>query len=302
LRNMTNSVGPEIAGALARFWAGGEGPPQTSIASALALAGYEEPLADATANKAQRVLMAVRGADEDEVRLVVEELLTLLRSTGYFDSAQDPKVVSLRTAFRRRGFSLSGAGYVDWWPDKDQEESVATSTVEKAVTPPAALKVEVATIPGVDLLVSSLRRLAYSFRPLVMRRRGRTGISISDEYDLQDLVESLLKSLYNDVRAEERTPSYAGASSVMDFLVKDEAVAVEVKVTAPGRLPRHVKTELLVDISDYRQHPSVSTLIAVVYDLASTFGNPTGFERDLSGQHGNLEARVLVVGWPLPSS
>jgi hypothetical protein len=31
---------------------------------------------------------------------------------------------------------------------------------------------------------------------------------------------------------------------------------------------------LLVDIHDYQQHPSVETLIAVVYDLASTFDNP----------------------------
>lgn len=42
-----------------------------------------------------------------------------------------------------------------------------------------------------------------------------------DEYDLQDLVESLLRFLYNDVRPEERTPSYAGSSSVMDFLLRD---------------------------------------------------------------------------------
>jgi hypothetical protein len=86
----------------------------------------------------------------------------------------------------------------------------------------------------------------------------------------------------------------------MDFLLKDEAVAVEVKVTAPGRLPKHIKNELLVDINDYQQHPSVRTLIAVVYDIASTFDNPTGFENDLSGQHGSIEVIVLVVGWPLP--
>jgi hypothetical protein len=160
---------------------------------------------------------------------------------------------------------------------------------------------EVVAIPTVGLLVSSLRRLASALRPLVKRRRGRAGISVSDEYDLQDLVESLLKSLYNDVRPEERTPSYAGASSVMDFLLKDDAIAVEVKVTAKGRLPKQIKNELLVDIHDYQQHPSVRTLIAVVYDLASTFDNPVGFEKDLSGRHGNIDVIVLVVGWPIPS-
>jgi hypothetical protein len=306
---MDNFIGPEIAGALARFWTAGQGPSHASIASALALAGYEEPLAGTDANKEQRVLMAVREADEADVhqaKLVVEELLTLLRSVGSFDYPDEPKVVSLRTAFKRRDFSLSAEGYVDWWPVDDLENEETISTVERDTSERdtseslEAPSIQVATIPSVDLLVSSLRRIAYSFRPLVIRRRGRTGMTISDEYDLQDLVESLLKSLYNDVRSEERTPSYAGSSSVMDFLLKDEAVAVEVKVTAVGRLPKQVKTELLVDISDYKQHPSVSTLLAVVYDLAASFNNPIGFERDLSGEHDGLEVRVLVVGWPLP--
>lgn len=83
--------------------------------------------------------------------------------------------------------------------------------------------------------------------PLVVRRRGRPEFRVEDEYDLQDLVESLLRFLYNDVRPEERTPSYAGSSSVMDFLLRDDGVAVEVKATRPGRseppgFPGHDRT------------------------------------------------------------
>jgi hypothetical protein len=113
-------------------------------------------------------------------------------------------------------------------------------------------------------------------------------------------VESLLRSLYGDVRAEERTPSYAGSSSVMDFLLKDDGVAIEVKVTAPRRAEKEIKPELLVDIEDYREHPSVRTLVAVVYDLASTIANPAGFANDLSGSRDGLDVRAFVVGWPLP--
>jgi hypothetical protein len=51
---MTNLVGPEIAGALARFWAGGSGPSHASIGSAFALAGYDEPELDRMGNKEQR--------------------------------------------------------------------------------------------------------------------------------------------------------------------------------------------------------------------------------------------------------
>jgi hypothetical protein len=262
------------------------------------LAGYEEPRTDAT--KQQRVLNAIQNADEETAKRIVEELLNVLRPGGMFDTSRvgtvPADVESLKIAFERRGFKLAEGGYADWASQAQQQPPSAKTTPTTEPT----VEIEVVTIPGIGLLVSSLRRLAFALRPLVQRRRGRDGLTIKDEYDLQDLVESLLKSLYSDVRAEERTPSYAGASSVMDFLLKDEAVAVEVKVTAPGRLPKHIKNELLVDINDYQQHPSVRTLIAVVYDLASTFDNPTGFERDLTGWHRNIEVIVLVVGWPLP--
>jgi hypothetical protein len=155
-------------------------------------------------------------------------------------------------------------------------------------------------VPTADLLQQVLRRLPSALRPLVLRRRQRPAFEVRDEYDLQDAVECLLRSLYNDVRPEERTPSYAGSSSVMDFLIRHDAIAVEVKVTAPGRRDKHIKPELLVDFEDYRQHPSVRVLIAVVYDLASTVPNPAGFENDLSGMRNGLDVRVIVVGWPLP--
>lgn len=294
-----NVVGPEIAGAMARFWTGGRGPSHASVGSAFALAGYEEP--DNTGTKEARVLYALRNADDDTAKRLVEELLGLLRSDGEFDGGlSSPPVASLQKAFDRRGFSLSPEGYVDWTQGGGGEPT--TPSGERVGNdhegPPGAVT-EVA-VPNTALLASALRRLAPALRPLIVRRRNRVGIDVKDEYDLQDFVEALLRSLYNDVRAEERTPSYAGSSSVIDFLLRDDAVAVEVKVTAGGRSEKHIKQELLIDIYDYQQHPRVRTLIAVVYDLASTFNNPAGFERDLSGRHRSLDLVVLVVGWPIP--
>jgi hypothetical protein len=212
---MTNSVGPEIAGALARFWVGGSGPSVSTISSALALAGYDEPETDA--NKQQRVLNAIRNADEETAKRIVEELLNVLRPGGMFDTSRvgtDPRVESLRIAFERRGFKLAEGGYADWVSQAQQQSPSAKPTPEPTV------EIEVVTIPSIGLLVSSLRRLAFALRPLVQRRRGRAGLTIKDEYDLQDLVESLLKSLYSDVRAEERTPSYARCLKRDGFLAE----------------------------------------------------------------------------------
>lgn len=46
---------------------------------------------------------------------------------------------------------------------------------------------------------------------------------LEDEYDVQDLPHALLLLYFDDVRAEEWTPSYAGKSARMDFLLKTRA-------------------------------------------------------------------------------
>lgn len=240
----------------------------------------------------------------------MEELLNILRSAGVFDWADDPAVISLRTAFGRKGFSLTPEGFADWEPKQAPEPTAQTkvSFVEPESheeLPSGRVSIQGPTevyVPGLKLLQDILRRIPFALRPLQVRRRDRTPFTVEDEYDLQDVVEAMLRALYADVRCEERTPSYAGSSSVMDFLVKDEMAAVEIKVSREGRSEKQIKQEILVDIADYAEHPSVATLIVVTYDLAATFGNPQGFERDLTRHHNDLDVNVIVVGWPLPAT
>lgn len=224
-----------------------------------------------------------------------------MRAGGQFDGEGASEAVArAQEAFVRGGHTLDAQGYVRWGSGHSSENALALGE-EGPTGRPEEVEisrfVEVRVSDG-PLLIDSLRRLALAVRPLIDRRRGRAGIEVRDEYDVQDFVEVLLRSLHSDVRAEERTPSYAGSSSVMDFLLKDKAIALEIKVTAPRRTEREIKPELLVDIDDYRRHPNVQTLIAIVYDLASTIRNPAGFENDLSGSREGLDVRVVVVGWP----
>jgi REase_DpnII-MboI len=64
------------------------------------------------------------------------------------------------------------------------------------------------------------------------------------EYDVQDLLHALLHLYCDDIRTEEWTPSYAGASSRMDFLLKKEKIVVEVKKTRQGLDAREVGEQL----------------------------------------------------------
>ena len=57
---------------------------------------------------------------------------------------------------------------------------------------------------------------------LQKRHGSRSGFDIDDEYDVQDLLNGLLRLFFEDIRNEEWNPSYAGSSSKSDFLLKDE--------------------------------------------------------------------------------
>lgn len=298
-RPAENAVGKEIAGAVAAFFHGGAGPTHSEVSTALALAGVAD---NGEGTKQSKVLNAIRTATDDAARTVVDEVVGALRTRG--DLEADPTRTSrLREALARRGAALTADGFVDWPGSNSaavppEAPTSAPQAPPTPVTAPIAHTVEVQE-PSLDMLLSILRRLPSAIRPLMIRRLQRPGLQMVDEYDVQDAAEAALRLVYADVRHEEFTPSSAGSSSRMDLLVKAEQCAVETKVTRPGRAEKDIKKELLVDINDFKHHPTVKTLVIVVYDLAGTFANAAGFEDDLSGDHNGLDVRVLVVGWPV---
>ena len=46
------------------------------------------------------------------------------------------------------------------------------------------------------------------------RYNNRQTSDINDEYDVQDLLHSLLTLYFDDIRREESNPSYAGGASI----------------------------------------------------------------------------------------
>lgn len=144
--------------------------------------------------------------------------------------------------------------------------------------------------------VSNLERLFDRFaevaKQLGQRRYAdRQSFIIADEHDVQDLLHALLRMFYDDVRTEEHTPSYAGKSARMDFLLKREQIVIETKM---GRSGLALGDELLVDIARYKGHAQCQALWCFVYDPGNLVANPRGIESDLSGKHGKLNVRVII--------
>ena len=134
-------------------------------------------------------------------------------------------------------------------------------------------------------------------RQLRSRHDERPTLDISDEYDVQDLLHSLLKLYFDDIRPEEWTPSYAGGSSRMDFLLKNEQLVVEVKKTRDNLRDRLIGEQLIVDIARYKEHPDCKTLVCFIYDAEGLIANPTGLESDLNAF---LTDRLSVRAYVFP--
>lgn len=153
-----------------------------------------------------------------------------------------------------------------------------------------------ATLPtksdAIELLCLRFHAVSMQMRD---RHEARPTLDVADEYDVQDLLHALLRIFFDDVRPEEWTPSYAGKSSRMDFLLPAEETVIEVKKTRPGLGAKELGDQLIVDIARYKTHPSCKRLVCFVYDPEGRIANPRGIERDLSQEAGEFEVEVIIA-------
>jgi hypothetical protein len=152
-----------------------------------------------------------------------------------------------------------------------------------------------ARIDAVVLLEELAERFLYVQRELKNRYGGRPPLTFTDEYDDQDLLRAILRVFFDDVRAEEWTPSYAGAASRIDFLLPDVAVAVELKHMRATLDAKKIGDQLIVDVARYSAHQDIRHLVCIVFDHDGLLQNPRGLEEDLARDASNDGFAVTVV-------
>jgi hypothetical protein len=150
------------------------------------------------------------------------------------------------------------------------------------------------TAKPLSIIDTLLRRFHSVARQLRDRHEQRSTLDVTDEYDVQDLLHALLRLFFKDIRPEEWTPSYAGTSSRMDFLLHAEEIVIEVKKTRKGLKEKDIVDQLLIDIARYEEHPHCKTIVCFVYDPDGWIGNSTAVVSDLEKRTSTIEVRVFV--------
>ncbi|MDF0506400.1 hypothetical protein POK33_37240 [Burkholderia cenocepacia] len=147
----------------------------------------------------------------------------------------------------------------------------------------------------IETLVQVLRRFHTFANDLQRDRAGRPGFEIRDEHDVQHLLYALLKLNFADVQREEPSPSFAGGTSRIDFLLRDLGLAIEVKMAREGMRDRELGEELMTDIARYFEHPKCKGLVFFIYDPHRRIGNVAGLQRDLAER----DSRIQLIFSPV---
>lgn len=150
-----------------------------------------------------------------------------------------------------------------------------------------------------ELLTTLVRGLPRAMHPLTHRRKGSPILEFASEYDVQDLLHALLRPWVGDVRPEEFTPSYAGTSTRMDFLLPAHSIVIELKFVRDRSHGKRIGDELIIDIEHYRRHPACRELWCVIYDPLNHLQNQEGLRTDLEGERtsddGLVNVRVSIL-------
>lgn len=148
------------------------------------------------------------------------------------------------------------------------------------------------------LITTIVQSTSKSILPLQRRRKNSKNIDFNNEYDYQDFLYSMLIPWVKDIRPEEFTPSYAGTSKRVDFLLKDHSLFVEVKYARDKTHAKKIGDEITIDIHHYQSHPECRYLVAIIYDPKRHISNPDGFISDLSRKYtsgeNELDVEILI--------
>lgn len=152
----------------------------------------------------------------------------------------------------------------------------------------------VSKVDDVDVIIEKIcQNFHRCAKSLLNRHDERTTIKIDDEYDVQDLLQGILRLFVEDIRPEDYVPSYAGANSRTDFFLPQRETFIETKMIRKGLDDKKVGEELIIDIARYESR--CKKLICFIYDKNNELKNPYGLISDLEKKStNNLSVKVFI--------
>lgn len=176
----------------------------------------------------------------------------------------------------------------------DVQTQILLEDLEKSL-----LKVKYLELNSEDLIRSIFNNFSNSIQKLRNRRKGHADFEINDEYDVQDLLYVILKSVFPNLRDEDPIAKQGAKGTRIDLIIREEEILIEVKMMKKSDSNEtNFIEQLKIDIESYHQCVWLKKLFCFVYDPykktkdISNFNDLNG-TRDKNGH--KFEVEVIVV-------
>ena len=131
-------------------------------------------------------------------------------------------------------------------------------------------------------------------------KESKSSFKIRKERDVQDLLLSILKLFFDDVRREDGVPSTGSSSSRLDCLLFDNNMVIETKTTLTRSGTRKSITNILEqeindDLIKYNSHQNCYYLFFFIHDPEKKVLNPAGVKKIARTNVGKIKKQKIII-------
>lgn len=129
------------------------------------------------------------------------------------------------------------------------------------------------------------------------RRKDHPNFEIGDEYDVQDILYVIVKSIFPNLRDEDAIAKVGAKTTKIDLIIREERILVEVKmIKKKDSNETHFIEQLKVDFESYHECVWLRKLFCFVYDPYKKTRDISNFN-DLNGDRkkGDHQYNVEVI-------
>jgi len=162
------------------------------------------------------------------------------------------------------------------------------------------LKIKFLNKSAEDVVRDVLNNFSNAIQKIIKdRRKDHPDFKIEDEYDAQDILYIILKSIFPNLRDEDAISKVGAKSTKIDLIIREEKILVEVKmIKAKDSNETHFIEQLKVDFESYHECKWLRKLFCFVYDPFKKTRDISNFN-DLNGERTkgehNFNVEVIVV-------
>lgn len=162
--------------------------------------------------------------------------------------------------------------------------------------------VPVDTESPADISESSVHSIEHIFKRFSLvvaqlqdRRGDKPPLLMQTEYDVQYLLDGLLRLEFDTVQRESNIEQHGEINPRIDFRIPSENICIETKRISETRPPKEIQKGISDAKEKNRTDANCETLLVFVYDPERLIPNPLQFGEHLSGEADNLTTRVIVT-------